>query len=707
VAKRKPKKILSQQADRDRDTKAKWARRHSSEGSEIGPPPPRNQELWDKYHFDLLAYLVERFPHSTGLKPFSKHHIRAIRRLQQAILEGDLQLWIVFRGWAKSTICENAATWAAGYGHRQFFVVLGADKDAAQASVDSIQSEFETNDLLMEIFPEACHAARALEGVPQRAGKQTIDGELTRIDWPKDHCVLPTVPGFSGSGAIIVCKGITANIRGLRFKRPDGKQVRPDFILCDDLQTDDSAASPSQVHKRLSKLNKTVLRLGGHDKKIACVVLGTIIEPDDMMDQLSNHKLYPAWSVEKVPMLKSFSKVHESHWLETYAELRTTHNSDDDDDKKRASRDATAFLEANWDVMHEGAEATWESCFIDGEELSAVQHAYNILIDTTEDAFMAECQNAPVRDTGGLVVLTAEQICLKQSNYVRDQFPAECTLLDAFVDVHPSILYWHVWAWEPRFAGYCINYGTFPDQRRKYFSHNQLSRRLQQFFPNHDDDATVTAAMDALLNGYEPEGWGGLLNREWLRGDGVPMRIKRCGIDANGEPADAVKKFIRQSSFASTLHPSYGRGVSAKQMPISQWKQSRGQNTGPEWVLTQGKPGDPQGVMHDTNYWLTRFHRGLSLPAGSQGSLYLFKAKPNDHRMVADSWASGKVHEVTVGSRTVYEWTEKPGTDNHNRDVAVGCMVGASREGISSVKVAAKKPRRSLAELAEMARSKR
>src|SRR3972149_2832263 len=176
MAKRKPKTSGAKQADRDRESKAKWARRKSSEGAEIGPPPPRNQELFGRYRYDLLAYLVERFPHSTGLKPFSKYHVRAIRRLQQAILEGDQQLWIVFRGWAKSTICENAATWAAGYGHRQFFVVLGADKDAAQSSVDSIQSEFETNDLLMEIFPEACPAAPSLEGVPQRGGKQPIDG---------------------------------------------------------------------------------------------------------------------------------------------------------------------------------------------------------------------------------------------------------------------------------------------------------------------------------------------------------------------------------------------------------------------------------------------------------------------------------------------------------------------------------------------------
>ena len=255
--------------------------------------------------------------------------------------------------------------------------------------------------------------------------------------------------------------------------------------------------------------------------------------------------------------------------------------------------------------------------------------------------------------------------------------------MTTFVDVHPSSLYWEVWAWEKTFSGGCIAYGTFPQQRRKYFSHSQLGYTLQGLFPGYDVPATITAALSALLH-------DDLLKREWLRSDGVPMRIQSAGIDANGEASDAVKRFIRQSPFAAILFPSYGRGVTARQKPISQWHDKRG---GPEWTATKSKPGEPVGILHDANWWLTRFHRALALPDGSQGGLYLHKAPPNDHRLIADHWTSGKPHEVTAG-RTAIEWGEKPGADNHHRDVAVGNMIAASRCGIGNTQAHKRKGRR-------------
>lgn len=675
-------------ADRHRSVMIERSRAMSADAAEIGAPPARNEELWQRYRLDLVAFLTERFPRTTGRKPFSESHHSIIRRIQQTVLDGGQELIICFRGAAKSTIVENTAIWAAGYGHRAFFVPIGADHESAKQTLDSIQSEFETNDLLMDIFPAACHCARALEGVPQRAGKQTSNGELTRIQWSSERCVLPTVAGFEGSGAIIWPKGITANIRGLRFKRADGVQARPDFVMGDDLQTDESAASPAQNNKRLSKINKTILRLGGHDKQMSCVVLGTIIEPDDMLDQLSNRKLYPSWRINRIPMLATLPTALDSHWLGEYSEIRANFNPDDDADKFRAAQDATAFYIANRDVMDSGAKATWEHCYVPDREVSAVQHAMNILLDTTYDAFMAECQNQPIRNTGGLEILTPEQICAKQSDYKRDQFPAACTVLTCRVDVHPSILYYEVWAWEPTFTGYCIRYGTFPDQRRKYFAHSKLTRRLQHVFPGLDVDATVEAGLNALLGGHDGENWGGLAHMEWTRADGTPMRIGRGSVDANGEAADAVKKVVRR--FAPTFFTSFGRGIMARGMPISQWKQSRGKRpTWPEAVAVKAKAGEPPGYVYDTNYAKTRFHRALALPVGSKGGLYLYKtATLHDHRRVADHWYSEKPNEVSFGSRVVHEFTQKPGTDNHDFDCAVGAMVDAGLWGITSVKSA-------------------
>jgi len=370
-------------AAREKARVAKALQLIANKASEIEPPPPRNKKRYNKYRKNLLRFLVECFPHTTGLKPFSRAHKDIIKRIQTAAIDGGLFLQIVYRGFAKSTITENAVIWATGYGHSKYVVPIAADAGAAQIMVDSIQAEIETNPDLMEIFPEVCHCAQQLEGTPQRAGRQHIAGEKTNMQWPSSHCVFPTIKGFAGSGAIITPKGITASIRGMRFKRPDGEQVRPDFVLIDDPQTDESAASPAQVAKRLSKLNKAILRLGGHDKQIAVVCNATVIEAGDMVDQLADHEKNPIWQTERVPMLYSMA-TEGKLWLDDYATIRTSYDPDDKDDQARAHKDATKFYRKNRRKMDAGAKASWIHCFSPETELSAIQHAYNILIDTGE-----------------------------------------------------------------------------------------------------------------------------------------------------------------------------------------------------------------------------------------------------------------------------------------------------------------------------------
>jgi hypothetical protein len=675
-----------------RDAASARSRDRSSAVAEIGPPPPRNEERYKRYQFDLFRYLCECFPQTTGLSPLSLDHKRVAERTQAAILAGGLELFIMPRGFIKSTLVENAATWAAGYGHRRFLVPLGATEEAATMALDSIQYEFETNDDLLEIFPEACHAARALEGIQQRAGKQTIGGQLTRIEWSRRRCILPTVPGFAGSGCIIWPKGITANLRGLRYKRADGTQERPDFVLGDDLQTDESAANPNRNRGLKTKLNKTILRLGGHRKKMAMTICATILEPDDFIDELSKDK---AWRTVKVPMLRRFADLHEKEWLAKYADLRTSYNPDDENDKDRAEAAATAYYKKNRKRMDAGGEPTWEGCYIPGVELSALQHAYNILIDTGEDAFNAECQNTPVRETTALEMLTAEQIQRKQSDYDRGAVPAECRVLTTMIDVHPSILYWHVWAFDPDATGYLIEYDTFPKQPRKYFAHRSASRKLKHLFPGLAPDATIAAGLLALIDGYEDADGvhvPGLLEREWIKADGVPIRI-RCGLaDANGEYRDAIVKALSRSNFAASLHPTFGKGITAKASPISAWPQTRQQrDVGPEWVYTQPKPGEIPGIVYDANYWKTQFHKRLMLPKGARGALHVHKANPIDHRRLGEHWTAEKPTEVSVGSRTVNEFDVKPNRDNHDFDAGVGNLVAGARCGIKTIRPPAPK----------------
>lgn len=646
---------------------------------EIGLPPERDWDLWHRYQFDLHAFLQEAFPHSTGRSPFSKPHRKMIDDAQGAVLEGGQNLNEVFRGGAKSTITENTAIWATGFGHRDFFVPIGATDEAAQIALDSIQMEFVTNPRLMAIFPAVCHAAIALEGIPQRARKQTMGGAKTMIQWTTRRCVFPTFEGFEGAGAIIWPRSITASsLRGMRFKRPDGDQARPDFVMIDDPQTDESAGSNAQITKLEKTIRRTVLRLGGHDKSIACVCNATPIEPGDLVDRLSKDA---AWRLNKIPILVSRAD-NEDEWLGAYADLRQGFRDGDKRGKASAIKASNAYYKKHRKRMDKGAKATWPELF-NSEELSAIQHAYNMLLEIGEDAFMSECMLNPPREQSALQRLTVDQICAKQSAFERGKVPPDCTVIVAKIDVHPSILYANIWAYAPGFTGYKVDNPTFPDQGRKHFIHTNISRTLQTKFPKRDVDAQITAGLEAFLIGDEM--LPGLLHRVWRTDDKRELRLAQVAIDGNGQANQAVKNFISSHpEFRGVLYPEFGRGVTCKQAPMSTWPEARRQpKSGPEWIDTKGPP---VGSMFDTNYWKTRFHRALALEPGSQGAIYLFKANAKDHRMFGEHCLAEPVREQTIGNRTVYEFGEpKPGEGNHEFDCAVGCMVAASRAGITNL----------------------
>jgi hypothetical protein len=222
---------------------AEQARKRASERSrllhktiaEIGPPPKADSKLVRRYKNDLWKFLTECFPATLGRSPLSEDHRQQISRIQSCITEGGQEQVVMPRGFAKSTIAECSSIWGAGFGHRKFIVPLAATDEMARLMLDSIMFEIETNSKLARIFPALCHCARALEGRPMRAKTQTINGELTRIEWTSEKLVFPAYKGFAGSGCIVWPRSIISRgLRGTRHKSASGEQLRPDLVIADD-----------------------------------------------------------------------------------------------------------------------------------------------------------------------------------------------------------------------------------------------------------------------------------------------------------------------------------------------------------------------------------------------------------------------------------------------------------------------------------------
>lgn len=659
-----------------RERLARLSREQSESVADIGElPAVVDPERKEACRYDLLLFLTTYFPNSTGLKPFSEDHHRVIRRIEKCILQGGRFLNAVYRGFAKTTISENAALWAVLYGHRRFVAIFGADQSAATGNIDSIKRELEGNDLLLADFPEACYAIRCLEGKSQRQHSQSYQGALTHIGWTADRVVLPTIPESVASGAILCSHGLTGSNRGMKHKRPDGTQQRPDLILVDDPQTDESAVSQLQVSKRISTIKKTLLKLGGHGKTIAVVINATVICPDDAIEQLQKE---PSWQSERIKMVRKWSDAHETLWLKNYAELRNTFDKDDPESQAVAHAAATEFYRNNRDAMDCGCVVSWEHCFDPETELSAIQHAYNALIDDGPEVFASEYQNEPLPAIADSAMLTADEIARKVNGYQRQQLAQDVQRLTAFVDVQKDALYWAVTAWADNFSGYVVDYGVYPEQRLDYFILREIRKSLLDVHEGMGFEGALFAALTALTD------W--LLDLEWIRDDDTRLKIERCLVDANwGESTDLVYSFCRQSKHSAVLMPSHGKFIGASSNAFNEWKPKPGERRGLNWRIPPLAAGKPiRHCIFDSNYWKSFLHKRLATAIGDKGALSLYRASPAKHRMIAEHLSSEYRVQTQGRGRMVDEWKLRPNRpDNHYLDCLVGCCVAASMQGVS------------------------
>lgn len=713
-------------AKRHRDAMAKKSRDDFKSVAEIGEiPPVGNPERRESCRLDLHQFLQVYFPGTTGKSPFSRDHLRVIARLQEAATQGGRSFNLVYRGFAKTTISVNTCLWALAYGHRHLVVLIGANRDAAKDLLDQFKAELETNDLLLEDFPEICVAVKALEGKNQRCKSQCHAGELTRIEWTKDRVVLPTISGSVASGGAVVTRGITSSIRGIGHRRADGTQQRPDLVINDDLQTDASADSPRQVSKRLNTLSKTIIKLAGHDSTIACVVNGTIIQRDDLMDRLRDPLQYPGWQGETVQMVSAWSDAHETHWLGEYARLRKSFDPAMPGDQDRAKAEANAYYVAHRVAMDTGCVVSWEHCFDHELEVSAIQHAYNFLIDDGEDVFASECQQNPLRSDEDQEKLTQKDIIHKLSGLARREVPGNAEKLVCFIDTQDESFWFVVVAWTADFAGFVIDYGAWPDQHSLDASKKKLRQSLSQKYKSlKTREARWRAGLSDLCDG--------VLGREWLDSEGKGHSIAAAFVDvADGDSSLEVRSWVKASTkWNKILRPSMGAKMRAGQSSFASSKRGKDElRRGLNWVENRDKKIRGASITTiDVNWWksfsVNRWKTSSPRPKADPGyrpcepgGLYLWGLDPIVHSTFGSHQTSEYAKRLTdpkTGSAVDF-WDLKPNRpDNEYFDGLVGCcvlanMVGGIELRDSGLNLASSKGRKRLtaAELKELRERKK
>lgn len=641
----------------------------SRAGREIGPLPLiTDPDLREACRNNFKLFCESLFPH-TFTKAWSKDHLDAIEKVEDAVLRGALFALAMPRGSGKTSIVEIAVIWALVYGHRQFVMLIGSDESSAIDMLDSIKMEFETNDLLYGLFPEICHAIRALEGTTQKAHSQLLDDKRTQIKWKGTEITLPTVEGSDSSGSLISVAGITGGIRGKKRKLATGQAIRPDLVILDDPQTDESAKSVKQNEDRLDIITGAILGLAGPGEKIAGFMPCTVIKPGDMVDTILNKKLYPQWRGQRTRMVVNFPDRMDlwDQYEEIYNESFETWGD---------FRDATEFYRKNREAMDAGSLVSWEPRF-NHDELSALQHAMNLKI-LDEYAFWAEYQNDPKdRVTEGIKMLTANEICEKMNGLPRRTVPVGCDLITAGVDVQGKALYFVIMGWETNGTCYVIDYGTFPDQGKLYYTLNEITSSYEGQ-TGDGFEADLFKALKTMVPA--------IMEKEYIRDDGAVMNVDQMLIDANWEQSkDTIYRYIRSASFGSNVFPSHGRFYGAVSKPMSEGKKKKGEKRGTNWVLSF--PANNQSVRYvyfDANFWKTFSHARLNTEMGGKGCMSFWGKDPRPLRMIADHLVSEYYIPVTARERTVNEWkarVAKP--ENHFFDGVVLCGVGASMRGMT------------------------
>jgi hypothetical protein len=643
----------------------RFIRAVSAAGREIGTIPPvrnprRRKAAAMSFRLFAETYCAAAFPLA-----WSADHLRVIDRIERAVLHGELFAFAMPRATGKTTLVTMAALWALLYGHRDYVAIVGADEGQARRMLDSIWQELEINDQLLDDFPEVCHPIRALERISQRMRGQLHDGKPTRMSRTRSEVTLPTIAGSKASGARLQAAGITGAIRGMSAKRSDGTQFRPSLVLIDDPATDETANSPAQVQTRLEILRGAILGLAGPERRIAGLCTLTVIRPGDLADQLLDRTQNPAWQGERAKLVYQWPTA-ESLWQQ-YAELRR-----DGQRTGAGTQAATDFYAANREAMDAGSRVGWAERHND-DELSALQHAYNLRIDRGEAAFFAEYQNEPLSQKLETAGIDAAALHERSINVERGIVPTAHNTLTAAIDVQERLLYWSVMSWGPQFSGHVVAYGTLPDQTTTVFTAAGAKRTLADRFPGRGFEAALLAGLTELSDM--------LLLRDWKREDGGTMRIDRLVVDANwGQSTNTVREFARRHQLAALILPAHGRGVGAASKPFHEHTKKRGELVGPGWRI--GDVGGQRGLLFDANHVKTFLAERLKTPVGDPGAVTWHSGR---HDMLIDHLTAEHPIAVTARGRTVDEWRLLPARENHLLDTATMNTVAASIAGVTAV----------------------
>lgn len=160
--------------------------------------------------------------------------------------------------------------WAAAHGHVKFTAAFASSATQAERHLSTFKRELDGNALLRRDFSDLCAAAK------RPSGANVADTQSMYI---------------AKTGFIFAAHGIDSSSLGMKVE-----EKRPDLLLCDDVEPDESSYSATLAAKRLRTLVDAILPLNIYARVVIC---GTVTMPGSIIHQL----------------VKAAKGVHVAEWI--------------------------------------------------------------------------------------------------------------------------------------------------------------------------------------------------------------------------------------------------------------------------------------------------------------------------------------------------------------------------------------------------------
>ena len=268
-----------------------------------------------------------------------KNPLKEKRKISR--MDGSRRVVAAPRGHAKSTTLTFKGTLhSVLYEYKHYPIILSDSSDQAEGFLDSIRSELEENEMIIEDFGH-------LEG---RVWKSNVLLTKTNI---KVEAI--------GSGK---------KIRGRKHKN-----WRPDLIVLDDIENDENVRTIEQRNKLSNWFKKAVSRAG--DSYTDIIYIGTLLHYDSL---LANTLKNPSYRAIKYKAVLSWSSSPLwDEWEKIYTYL----------DNEQHEADALAFYKEHEAEMLKGTEVLWK-------EKNSYYDLMVIKITDGDASFNSELQNEPI-----------------------------------------------------------------------------------------------------------------------------------------------------------------------------------------------------------------------------------------------------------------------------------------------------------------------